>query len=275
METKLISAQEKLELNMETASAKMEERINSALQEGIKQLQEKSSGEQKDTRILLTSQLTAVTQSLPSTIVADVQRNVKEHLQTQMKEFVQQMELRDKAKEESLKAIEAKEKTLIKEKTQSSIKLGQEGEDEVLEYLYSHFARFNIESTGHTSQSNDIILSSEKESMVISIEVKNKKNITKEDLMKFERDNGKIKSRHSNYKHFVFLFISLGCHIPDKDTVDFSFDDDHVCTAYLAGRGIIESEFLSLFVQFVNKSREDLEANAAREKDGSEILVAR
>lgn len=62
METRLNAAQEKLETNIDIANTKMEENINNVLKDGLKQLQEKQAEAEKDTRILITSQLTTMAQ---------------------------------------------------------------------------------------------------------------------------------------------------------------------------------------------------------------------
>ena len=154
----------------------------------------------------------------------DVQE-YKEKLREEFEKSLQQHININNERKERIEEISVLNK-LLQEQNESlknkyecnNTKKGQLGEQSIQDYIEKNFTDCEIENTAKTTAAGDLKLSIE--SLNILLESKNKVNITKDDLKKFERD-----VRETNSNAGIFICIK-DITIPCRGAMNFEIIDN-------------------------------------------------
>lgn len=132
----------------------------------------------------------------------------------------------------------------------ASQQLGVIGENEVLEYLKRHFqSGFDVERISNVGHSGDIHLTCEEKKIKFLIEVKNKTQISKDDVEKFEKDIKTVSGQYSDYR-IVGLFISIRARIPGCGAYGVGYDRIWLAEEYASESSVILA--INLFLRYAS-----------------------
>lgn len=132
----------------------------------------------------------------------------------------------------------------------ASQQLGVIGENEVLEYLKRHFqSGFDVERISNVGHSGDIHLTCEEKKIKFLIEVKNKTQIVKDDVEKFEKDIKTVSGQYVGYR-IVGLFISIRARIPGCGAYGVGYDRIWLAEEYASESSVILA--INLFLRYAS-----------------------
>ena len=124
--------------------------------------------------------------------------------------------------------------------------LGIEGEEYVFNILTSTFPTYENVLVSGTAHVADIHSTDLDNKILYVYEVKNKKQLTAEDLDKFDRDIEDLKRQHPDMK-VIGIFTSINCPIPKYGHISIDIDKCYLSTAY------VNSECLKLVVSMYSR----------------------